>query len=57
MKKRKLPSNKIKDLKNNFHLKTEVAVYNYKGEVDAVETACITSIKISSFTFTQKISS
>ena len=56
MKKRQLPSRDVKNQRNSFKVETEVAVYNEQGGVDAVETACITSIKIGRYTFT-KISS
>ena len=53
MKKRQLPSKDVKDQRNSFKVETEVAVYNNEGGVDAVETACINSITICRYTFTQ----
>ena len=57
MKKRQLPSRDVKNQRNSFKVETEVAVYNNEGGVDAVETACINSIRIGRYNYTQRISS
>ena len=58
MKKRQLPfPEDIRDPRNNFQPSTEVAVRNQQGGADAVETACVTSIKICTPALSQSLNS